>query len=48
MREAARVRIMADDPQASAEFRALCEEKGWTLVENDRDFVVARLMEAKP
>jgi tRNA 2-thiouridine synthesizing protein A len=48
MRDTVRVRISADDPHAPAEFRALCEEQDWTLVENERDFLVTRVMEGKP
>jgi tRNA 2-thiouridine synthesizing protein A len=48
MRDTLRVRISADDPQAPAEFRALCEEQHWTLVENERDFIITRVMEGKP
>jgi tRNA 2-thiouridine synthesizing protein A len=42
MRESSRVRISADDPQAAAEFRALCAEQGWSLTENATDFIVLR------
>ena len=32
MRSAARVRLIADDPQAAREIAALAAERGWTLV----------------
>jgi tRNA 2-thiouridine synthesizing protein A len=47
MREAERVRISADDPQAAAEFRALCAEQGWSLTENATDFIVVRCVAGK-
>jgi tRNA 2-thiouridine synthesizing protein A len=42
MREAARIKIAADDPQAPAEFRALCAEHGWSIAESGADFVITR------
>jgi tRNA 2-thiouridine synthesizing protein A len=48
MRETARVRISADDPQAPAEFRALCEEQGWSIAAQATEFIVSRPMEGKP
>ncbi|QJU60836.1 sulfurtransferase TusA family protein [Sphingomonas sp. AP4-R1] len=48
MRTAVRVRIAADDPRAAAEFRALCEEQGWSIVPERKDFIVTRAMEGKP
>lgn len=43
MREATRIKIAADDPQAPAEFRALCAERGWSIAESGSDFIVTRV-----
>jgi tRNA 2-thiouridine synthesizing protein A len=48
MRETTRVRISADDPQAPAEFRALCEEQGWSIAAQEADFIIVRRTEGKP
>jgi tRNA 2-thiouridine synthesizing protein A len=42
MRSAARVRIAADDPQVSSEFRMLATEQGWSIQELDGEYVVER------
>ncbi|MDO6415141.1 sulfurtransferase TusA family protein [Sphingomonas sp. BIUV-7] len=47
MRGANHVRISADDPQAPAEFRALCREHGWSILAEATDFIIKRPLEAK-
>jgi len=42
MRNAARVRIAADDPQVSSEFRTLAAEQGWSIQELDGEYIVER------
>jgi tRNA 2-thiouridine synthesizing protein A len=42
MREADRVRLLADDPGAPREIRALAGTHGWCVVNEGEAFIVAR------
>ena len=42
MADADEVRLLADDPAAPAEIRALAQTRGWDMIENSDGFIVRR------